>query len=105
MKPCAADEAIRSSSSGGVEVRRRVERGLVEAGLEPRRQRVGVPVGGAGEPPQRDARVAEPGLPVPEHDVVGVAVEHVGGDRAQLRRDLRAATCTAAAPTPEKREE
>ena len=89
------DEAVSGRRGDAVlgvrrrEVRRRVERGLMEAGFEPRRKGVRVPVRGAGEPSQRDARIAKPRLPVAERDLVCLAVQCLRRDRPQLRGDLR----------------
>ena len=90
MKPCAADDATRSSASGGVEVRRRVERGLVEAGLEPRRERrrgfqCAVPAS------RRSETLASPSHARPSRSSTSSASpsELVGRDRPQLRGDLR----------------
>jgi hypothetical protein len=71
-----------------LEYRRRVERCLVQARLDPVRKTCRMPVRNAGEAAERDAALSVPRLPVAQVNLLGGAIELGRGDRLQLRLHL-----------------
>ena len=88
MKPWAADEATRSSSSGGARFSAAAKAVSCRPGSSPGGSACGFQCADAGQAAERDGLLPAPGARVAQLHLGGVAAELGRGDRPQLGGDL-----------------